>query len=195
MPADPALFQAFPTPNGWYVAWQAPTEKNYDYTEIGFFSNPNGPFLDTNIWASSKYNRAIVYRPYQSGYPGVRHVNKAGLKSNWVVSSGMITPEQLARAGIEPGAAGATAETNTGTSGGSVNAGAGTSTVLIWTFKCTSNTSGVSISLGSNSWTVDFKDQQPFTFVSRENSGGSFSASKSGGGSFTGGRLAAITIY
>jgi hypothetical protein len=82
-----------------------------------------------------------------------------------------------------------------GTSAGSVNAGVGDMTFLAVTFVASSNTSGITINLGSRTWTgVDFVNNQSQTFQNTETGGGSFSFSKSGGGSFSGVTLSAVTV-
>lgn len=180
-------------PLGFEVSWAQPSELDYWYTEVavGTISVP------LMIVGSSTRSRARIFYPEAtSQYVWLRHVNSSGVTSaSWIRSAGPITPDLVDAAQLAPGAAGAAAKNSLGTSlAGSVNAGAGITTLLICEWKCTSNTTGVTVTLGSKSQTFDFKDQQPFTMISMESGGGSFSVSKSGGGTVSGAELVAITL-
>lgn len=187
--------------------FNTPTENDYSFTEMALRFSAGTPTTSDNKF-TVQAPRGYFYRPKAGGainYLYARHVNTSGLASSWVLASGSpgdtdgiiyLAANAVDRAALDAGAAGATASTNLGTSlGGSVNAGSGTSTVLTLTWKCTSNTAGVTVTLGSKSQTFDFIDQLPLSMSSRESGGGSFSSSKSGGGTVAGAELIAETIY
>lgn len=184
--------------SAWYlgvsVIWTAPSELDYSHTNVRMGS-ASSQYSSGGMTVNS--NSCVLFYP-QTVFPEyvwVQHVNTSGLASAWVRSGSSVTPDPVIDDHLAAGAAGATATSNLGTSlGGSVNAGPGSSTLLILEWKCTSNTAGVSVTLGSKTQTFDFKDQQPFTMISRESGGGSFSSSKSGGGTLSGAELVAITL-
>lgn len=202
-PATPSGISATANPLGFLATWTAPSENDYAYSQVGVGSSGSvGLILTTSSGGASFLNYSSSF----STYIWVRHFNTSGLASSWARSSSAYTSGEInswdiaansiGRAELQAGAGGATATNNLGTSlGGSVNAGGGTSTVLLLEWKCTSTTAGVTVTLGSKSQTFDFVDGTPFTMISRESGGGSFSSSKTGGGTVSGAELVAMTFY
>lgn len=171
-------------PGGFEINWFQPTELDYAFTEIAWLGSPGTPTSAAVFFASSaRHNYVFFPEPTIAAHIYVRHVNTSGLRSGWTYF-GSVTPSRFIRMD----------GSNFGTSNSaSVNAGLGTKTFLCLTFKATSNTAGVTINLGGQSWTVDYEDQKPFTFTTMESTGGSWSFSKSGGGTQANGQLTAIT--
>lgn len=202
-PFAPTGISVSPLALGWFVQWDACPNLDYAYTEIAV-----GLASEGNIAAVISNRRGVVFRPLSTTGSTVlylRHVNTSGQPSSWVSSGSAsigkvddvdLATNSVSRAKLQAGAAGATATTNGGTSfPNSVNAGAATSTVLILSMKATSTTTGVSITLGSKSLTISYAAQEDICIVSRESGGGSFSATKSGGGTQSNIELIAIGIY
>lgn len=107
-----------------------------------------------------------------------------------------IYDDAVTRAKLAAGAAGKVDSTNIGTSAsGSVTVGAATATMLTASFKCTNNATGVTLTLGTKSLTVDFIDQTPFSMTTVESGGGSFSFSKTGGGTYASCELSAVALH
>lgn len=178
-PAAPVAFVAFDANGRIGFSWNAPTELDYSYSEISI----NGT-SDSNV----RHTTTARFGEFTNSLTGsltirARHVNTSGLKSSWSsYSISAVAPIKMATSLL-------------GTSAGSVNAGVGDVTFLSVTFVASSTTSGITITLGSRTWTsVDFVNNQSQTFTNTETGGGSFSFSKSGGGTFSGVTLSAITV-
>lgn len=207
-PAAPVSFTASILSLGITTSMNAQTEFDYSHTEFAIRTSATTPNT-SDIFASTVGYRSRLYLPPIGGsfYIYARNLNTSGLASSWVLAGGSpltqtlidgahLENDAVVRAKLDAGAAGATAKTALGTSlGGSVNAGSGTSTFLSLTWKCTSTTAGVTVTLGGKSQTIDFIDQAVFTMTTRESGGGSFSSSKSGGGTLAGAELMAVTIW
>jgi hypothetical protein len=204
-PPDP-VWQAFsPIVLGFQVLWIAPTVFDYAYTEIAIGSSPSTP--GSIVATSSANNNFVMYPGTGTLYAWLRHVNTSGLKSNWVRSTSGNTPSQVSdfylaansvsRTQLVVGAAGETSKANLGTSGtGSTSVSASCTSVLsVATFKATSTTAGVTITLEGDSWTVDLTDQKMYTFVGRRTGGGNVNLSKSGGGTISGCVLVVVGVY
>lgn len=187
-PATPTGLSVSAQPLGFYALWAKPTELDYSHTEIW----QGGASTQVNQITSSTDNAIHVYYTVDAtSYIWIRHVNTSGLKSGWTRSSGTITPQRVGsteiandavtRAKLLAGAAGTIVVTNSGTTMGAVNAGAATDTFLSLSFKATSNTAGVTVTLGGYSSTFDFVSGQYYTLTTAESGGGSFNAGKSGG--------------
>lgn len=166
---------------GFIINWFQPTELDFAFSEIAWLGPPGSPtsaavftrLQGARITCSSP-EPTIVARIF------VRHLNTSGLRSGWTYF-GSVTPGRFARMdGVNFGSS----------NSASVNVGAGTKTFLCLTFKATSNTAGVTINLGGQ-----YIDQAPFTFSTlKQTTGGSWSFTKSGGGTQSNGHLTAITI-
>lgn len=202
-PSAPSSFTAEATALGIYVLWAQPTEFDYTYTEV-WIGNSGAAVNQIGIVSGDNTGR-LYFDGTTSVYVWVRHVNTSNLKSNWTRSSSSITIEgidtallqinSVDRGRLKNSAVGTTAKTLIGSAGsGSVSVGPQTATLVAVTFKCTNNAVGITISIDSDSWVVDFKDQQPFTFVTRFASGGTFNFSKTGG-TMSGCVMSAIGIY
>lgn len=168
-PSAPSGFGSTGLPIGFYAQWNAPTDLDYAYTEIAV-----GSPSDAAIVMTSSAARVFIFYPLTGGVFNTyaRHVNTSGLKSGW--SSSIAVPTVVD--------AGSIAVTNSGTSMGSVNPGSGYSnTFLSMSFKATSNTSGVTVTLGGYSTTFDFTSGQYYTVTTSESGSGSFNANKTGG--------------
>ena len=202
-PSSPTGYSVSAQILGFGVQWTAPTELDYFFTEIGVGGTTSPATIVGTSTGTSYFNNfsagGFAFKIW------LRHVNTSMLRSSWVeagsvtadkVGSTEIEANAVGRTALASGAGGAVAVNNLGTSNsGSVNAGSAAATLLTLTFKCTSNTSGVTINLGGQSWTVDFTNNLPFTFTTAENGGGSFSFSKSGGGTQAGVQLTATGLY
>jgi hypothetical protein len=178
-PAAPAAFFAFDGVGRIGFSWSAPTELDYFYSEIAISAASESNIRHTTTARFGEFTTSL------SGSMTVyaRHVNTSGLKSSWSSFSVNVTvPVKMATALL-------------GSSAGSVNAGLGDITYLSVTFLPSSNTTGITINLGSRTWAgVEFVNNQPQTYTTTEIGGGSFSFSKSGGGTFSGVTLSAITV-
>jgi hypothetical protein len=187
-PPNPSVISCVGVMFGISLQISAPAINDYDHTEVATVS-PS----DANIVATFKGTRTIVYRSDAIGAVNVylRHVNTSGLKSGWT-SAGVADPLQadefaiendsIGTAKMKVGGAGNVALTNSGTTMGAVNPGSGyTRTFLSLSFKATSATVGVTITLGGYSTTFDFQDQRYYTITTVETGSGSFNANKSGG--------------
>lgn len=167
-PSAPSGFAGVGQPMGFYCQWNAPSENDYSHTEIAAISASDAAVVMTHSGT-----RVFIFYPTTSPSVNIyaRHVNTSGLKSSW--SSSIVGPTSVS--------AGAIAVTNSGTTMGSVNAGAAVNTFLSLSWKATSNTSGVTVSLGGYSSTFDFVSGQYYTMTTAETGGGNFNANKSGG--------------
>lgn len=178
-PAAPAAFFAFDGVGRIGFSWSAPTELDYFYSEIAINGASDSYVRHTTTARFGEFTTSL------SGSMTVyaRHVNTSGLKSTWSsFSVNVSVPVKMATSLL-------------GGSGGSVNAGLGDITYLAVTFLAASNTTGITINLGSRTWNnVVFVNNEPHTYTTTEIGGGSFSFSKSGGGSFSGVTLSAITV-
>jgi hypothetical protein len=179
----------------WLVVWDMPPELDYDHTDIAILASAGTPNPSTDIIDVVIGERGYVAQPFdQPRFVYARHVNTSGQASAWH----QFNPFALSPGGVTsvaPFAGGKAALNNLGTSNsGSVNAGTGSSTLLTLTFKCTSNTSGVTVNLGGYSVTMDFVNQEVNTITTTEITGGSFSYSKTGGGTVSGVQLSAVTL-
>lgn len=178
-PAAPFAFVAFDANGRIGFSWNAPSELDYDYSELA---------INGTTDASVRHTTTARFGEFTNSLTGsltiyARHVNTSGVKSSWSsYSVSAIAPIKMATSLL-------------GTSAGSVNAGVGDITFLSVTFVASSTESGITINLGSRTWSgVDFVNDQSQTFTYTEVGGGSFSFSKSGGGSFRGVTLSAITV-
>ena len=167
-PSAPSGFAGVGQPMGFYCQWNAPSENDYSHTEIAAISASDAAVVMTHSGT-----RVFIFYPTTSPSVNIyaRHVNTSGLKSSW--SSSIVGPTSVS--------AGAIAVTNSGTTMGSVNAGDAVNTFLSLSWKATSNTSGVTVSLGGYSSTFDFVSGQYYTMTTAETGGGNFNANKSGG--------------
>lgn len=178
-PAAPVAFVAFDATGRIGFSWNAPTELDYSYSEIAINAASDANVRHTTTARFGEFTNSLT----GSLTIYARHVNTSGLKSSWSsYSVSAIAPIKMATSLL-------------GTSAGSVNAGLGDITFLSVTFVASSNTSGITINLGSRTWTgVEFVNNNSQTFTYSEVGGGSFSFSKSGGGTFSGVTLTAITV-
>lgn len=178
-PAAPVAFFAFDAVGRIGFSWNEPTELDYFYSEIAINGASDSYVRHTTTARFGEFTTSL------SGSMTVyaRHVNTSGLKSTWSsFSVNVSVPVKMATSLL-------------GGSGGSVNAGLGDITYLAVTFLAASNTTGITINLGSRTWNnVVFVNNEPHTYTTTEIGGGSFSFSKSGGGSFSGVTLSAITV-
>jgi hypothetical protein len=178
-PAAPVAFFAFDGVGRIGFSWNEPTELDYFYSEIAINGASDSYVRHTTTARFGEFTTSL------SGSMTVyaRHVNTSGLKSTWSsFSVNVSVPVKMATSLL-------------GGSGGSVNAGLGDITYLAVTFLAASNTTGITINLGSRTWNnVAFVNNEPHTYTTTEIGGGSFSFSKSGGGSFSGVTLSAITV-
>lgn len=217
-PANPSSVTVTPSQAGVFLFWAAPTELDYDHTEIAIRTTVGTP-SSTDLIASSVSPRNYVFLPAMGTayYVYVRHYNTSGLPSaNWVVASGspvtaapissigagaVDTPElandSVTRAKLDAGAAGAVALNNLGSSIGSVNAGAATMTFLSLTFVVSAGGgAGMNVTLGGKSWTgITINNNEPYTFTTTEMGGGSFSFTRGGGFTFSGAQLSAVGVH
>lgn len=193
---------------GFSVSWSDPPENDYLYSEIAIRGSAGTPST-SDIGCTTSSTHSFVFFP--SGgtvtyYVYVRHFNTSGVPSGWVfagasttlpVTTNLIQNDAVTRAKLLAGAAGETSKANLGTSGtGSTSVAAScTSVMSVVTFKATSTTAGVTITLEGDSWTVDLTDQKMYTFVGRRTGGGNVNLSKSGGGTISGCVLVAVGIY
>lgn len=190
-PAAPASFTVTEIPFGVQATMNTPSELDYAYTEYAIRTSAGTPNT-SDIFTSAVGYRSQLFlppAPSTSWYIYARHVNTSGLRSGWTLASGSpITP----MGGIKTNAL--------GTSVGTINAPFGrTGALVVLEFKCTSNTAGVTINLGSTTRTVNFVDNQPMFFHDFMASvggvaGGDCDFTKSGGGTFANARLTAIAI-
>lgn len=178
-PAAPVAFVAFDATGRIGFSWNAPTELDYSYSEIAINAASDANVRHTTTARFGEFTNSLT----GSLTIYARHVNTSGLKSSWSsYSVSAVAPIKMATSLL-------------GTSAGSVNAGLGDITFLSVTFVASSNTSGITINLGSRTWSgVEFVDNNSQTFTYSEVGGGSFSFSKSGGGTFRGVTLTAITV-
>lgn len=178
-PSAPVAFVAFDATGRIGFSWNAPTELDYSYSEIAINAASDANVRHTTTARFGEFTNSLT----GSLTIYARHVNTSGLKSSWSsYSVSAVAPIKMATSLL-------------GTSAGSVNAGLGDITFLSVTFVASSNTSGITINLGSRTWTgVEFVNNNSQTFTYSEVGGGSFSFSKSGGGTFSGVTLTAITV-
>lgn len=204
-PATPSTVGCSAYVLGLIVSWAAPSELDYAYSEVAILSSAGTPST-ADIIGTTTGQRLRILENGGLKYAYVRHVNTSGLKSAWAGATatqpGDLTSDEyqnssVGRAALASGAAVATDSNNLGTSlSGSVSvAGGFTKTLLTLTWKATSNTAGVTVNLGGRSASYDFVDGQSYCMQVEESGGGSFSCSKSGGGSQAAAYLTAIGTY
>lgn len=205
-PSPPSGVTIASEPLGLSVYYNKPTELDFAYSEIAV----NGTSDSNVIGVVVNGYRSRVYFPTVIAPSSVyiRHVNTSGLRSSWTsyggpvpvgqVRFGQIASNAVDRDALQSGAAGGIALNNIGTGTGSVNAGSGSATKLTVTFRVASGGggTGLTVNLGGMSWTgLTLVANQPYSFSTVENGGGSFSFSKSGGFDHVNGQLTATTIY
>lgn len=189
-----------------YIGFDLPTDADYFYSEIGISNGVSSIGLGTNTSGGGEFYLGAVGF---SGYYGrVRHFRRSNTTpSAWSNSSAFGTVSGLSinelgansvsKTQLIAGAAAETSKANLGTSGtGSTSVSAScTSVMSVATFKATSTTAGVTITLEGDSWTVDLTDQKMYTFCGRRTGGGNVNLSKSGGGTISGCVLVATGVY
>jgi hypothetical protein len=90
-PADPASVSIAGTTHPFEitVSWANPTDLDYDHTDVAVRPSISTP-SNSDIIATTQRNNVIIFRP--SPIAGervyVRHVNRSGVASNWVLFSG-----------------------------------------------------------------------------------------------------------
>lgn len=187
-PAAPSNFTVSETSLGILAVMDAQTENDYSNTEYALRTSAGTPNTSDIFATDSGYRSRIFLPPVPPVGTGLyiyaRNKNTSGVASSWVLGGGSpIAPH------------GGVKTLNIGTTPDTINAPFSlTGTLVLLTFKCTSNTAGVTINLGADSWTVDFVDKQPMSFHTFDSGGGSVAFTKSGGGTFANGRMTAVAI-
>lgn len=170
-PATPPFVNTVSNDYGIHVNWSQPTELDYAYTEVwgGTASSQTDPFMTT----SNGSCRVYTTDPGGGFYIWIRHVNTSGLKSGWTRASLVSIPKMFVGNRELIGAS----------ASGSCALSVWTGAMLTLTWVCDNNFSGVSVTLGSRTYTsIQFVLNQPMTLSHWENgSASSFSASKSAG--------------
>lgn len=204
-PANPTGVSIIDNNLGFRISWTAPTELDYAYSEIRISVTSSGP-PSSGGWTSTSNSIDVYhYDTDFSYYAYVRHVNTSGVASSWVrsassqlaqkIDTSMLAADSVTRAKMVAGAAANAVVTNSGTTMGAVNPGTGwTRTLLVMSWKATSNTASVTVTLGGYSSTFDFVSGQYYCMTTVENGGGSFNAGKSGG-NISGCQICAVGIY
>ncbi len=187
-PAAPTGGNATPIEGGFNANWTAPTELDYLYSEIAVRDSAGTP-LAADVVGTTSTKQNIIYHPWYDYdiYVYARHFNTSKLSSAWVLLDGPIRAEALVRV----------IDDSFGTSGGNITipSSAGTS-VLIASWRCTSNTAGITVTIGSISiGPVDFIDNAVMSYSVPEFGVGSVGISKSGGGTWANVRLIAMVTY
>lgn len=179
------------------VTWPAPSELDYSYSEIWTSVSSGAPSTMVGTSTSTGF-RIYLPSPLTAFYVWVRHVNTSGLKSSYTRSSGTWTPGKIQDSDIESGAVVVGAKTNIGTanSGSVTVSGAAMSpgALVSVSFKCTSTTAGVTLTLNGTSRTVDFTDQRIVDWTEWFSSPPPYTWSKSGGGTYSDCQLSALIV-
>lgn len=187
-PADPSTTSAIPTEGGFGANWAAPSEFDYDFSEIAIRESAGTP-TDSDIVTTTQTRYTLVYHPWYDYdiYVYARHVNTSGLKSGWVLLGGAaIRALPLVRAQYNAGGTGGASITIASSAGRSVITGS---------WRCTSNTAGVTVTIGTTDiGPVDFIDKALMSYTVTEETNGVKSLSKTGG-TWAGARIDAIVTY
>jgi hypothetical protein len=173
-PANPSLTSVVAGSAGYTVAWSAPTELDYAYSEIA--SNISGTTpTSSQINQTISGTAAIVFNKNPNNYyVFVRHVNTSGLKSSWVMWGSILTAKTFA--GVSGNFLGASG------SGSTTAMPTADDTLITISWICDNSASGVSIVLGSRTYNgIQFELDQPMCLQHVESGGGSFSVNKTGG--------------
>lgn len=186
-PANPTNVVATPTEGGFGISWDQPPAFDYAYSEIAIRGSAGTPTLSEIAMTTSARN-VTVYHPWYNYdvYLYVRHFNSSGLSSSWAYVG---SPKRaLALINIDGG--------GFGTSGGSVTipSSAGTA-ILVASWRCTSNTAGITVTIGSAAIPCDFIDGALMSYAVIEYSGGIKNISKTGGGTWNNVRLSYVASY
>lgn len=181
-PTAPSSVTVTPVVNGFIVQFPPCDALDYAHSEIAITGSAS-PTSD-HVVQTTRSSNAYVYYPLPANVRAwVRHVNTSDVATSWTSSSFFGKPIQAVNMNVSL----------LGSSGGNVTIGDATKTLLSVTFLGASNTTGIDITLGSRTWTnVVFENNVSQTFVTVEDGGGTFSVSKSGGGSWSGVTLSAI---
>lgn len=186
-PSAPAGFVATPTQGGFGVSWNQPSEFDYAYSEIAIRTSAGTPSTSEIVMTTSARN-VTVYHPWYDYdvYIYARHFNTSGLSSSWSYVGS--TKRALALVQIDG--------SGFGTTGGSVTipSSAGTA-ILVASWRCTSNTVGIDVTIGSVTIPCNFIDGALMTYAVVEYSPGIKNISKSGGGTWNNVRLSYVASY
>lgn len=213
-PPTPSGISVTPSAMMARVSWTNPRSSSYldhAYTEVSFYDVDS---VTAYVATSTTNNYVVVPIPDGGNWQiRLRHVNTSGNYSatgssanfyvkgidtndlvNNAVATSKLADNAVTRAKIASGAGATSAHANLGTSMGNINAGAATRTLLTLSFKMTNNATGVNVSLGTYSTTIDFENNRQMTVTTMETGGGSFSASKSTG-TISNCQLSAVGVY
>lgn len=117
-PSDPAGVSASAVTGGFALSWTLPTAADHSHSEVCVSQDPsNPPTLNVYVGAFVRNINRVLYFNEDPHYVFVRHFNKSGQSSNWVRTSGTITPvaigpDELATASVETAKLSSTAVTD-----------------------------------------------------------------------------------